>query len=62
MEKWDFLTSKISILFKKIKFINVNVNLTFEENIAKVFYRDMQIPEKFQSCLVGIDEETCEKK
>jgi len=38
-EEKDLITSKISILFKCIKFINTDTDLTFEGNIAKVLYK-----------------------
>jgi len=49
MEEKDLITTKISILFKCIKFINADTDLTFEGNIAKVLYKEMHIPENFKA-------------
>jgi len=49
MEEKDLSTTKISILFKHIKFINTDTDLTFEWNIEKVLYREMHIPENFKA-------------
>jgi len=49
MEEKDLITSKISILFKRIKFINADTDLTFEGNIAKVLYKEMRIPDAFKA-------------
>jgi len=49
MEEKDLITTKISILFKHIKFINADTDLTFEGNIAKVLYKEMRIPENFKA-------------
>jgi len=61
MEEKDLITTKISILFKPIKFINADTDLTFEGNIAKVLNKEMRIPDA-QGCLVGTDEEPCKEK
>jgi len=49
MEEKDLITTKIFILFKLIKFINADTDLTFEGNIAKVLYKEMHIPENFKA-------------
>jgi len=49
MEEKDLITSKISVLFKKIKFINADIDLKFEGNIAKVLYKEMWIPKHFRA-------------
>jgi len=49
MEEKDLITSKISVLFKCIKFINADTDLTFEGNIAKVLYKEMHIPDAFKA-------------
>jgi len=48
-EEKDLITSKISILFKHIKFINTDTDLTFEGNIAKILYKEMCIPDNFKA-------------
>ncbi len=49
MDEKDLVTTKVSIVFKRIKFINADVDLTFEGNIAKILYKQMRIPEAFQT-------------
>jgi len=48
MDEKDLVTTKVAIIFK-IKFINADVDLTFEGNIAKILYKQMRIPEAFQA-------------
>ena len=45
----DLVTSKVAMIFKRIKFINADVDLTFEGNIAKILYKQMQIPDTFKA-------------
>jgi len=45
----DLVTTKVSLIFKGIRFINANVDLTFEGNIAKILYKEMCIPEPFKA-------------
>jgi len=45
----ELVTSKLGIIFKRIKFINADVDLTFKGNIAKILYKEMRIPEPFQA-------------
>jgi len=49
IDEKELVTSKLGIIFKRIKFINANVDLTFEGNIAKILYKEMRIPEPFQA-------------
>jgi len=50
MREKDFIASKISNLLKRIKFIHANLNsLTFQGNIEKVLYKEMQISENFRA-------------
>jgi len=49
MEEKGLITAKISLLFKCIKFINTDTDLTFEGNIAKVLYKEMHIPDNFKA-------------
>jgi len=49
VDEKELVTSKVGIIFKRIKFINANVDLTFEGNIAKILYKEMRIPEPFQA-------------
>jgi len=49
VDEKELVTSKVGIIFKRIKFINANVDLRFEGNIAKILYKEMRIPEPFKS-------------
>jgi len=50
IDERDLLTSKVALLiFKRIKFINADLDLTFEGNIAKILYKQMQIPDAFKA-------------
>jgi len=48
-EEKDLITNKIPIIFKRIKFIIADTDLTFEGNIAKILYREMRIPDNFKA-------------
>ena len=37
VDEKDLVTTKVSIIFKRIKFINVDINLTFEGNTPKSY-------------------------
>jgi len=37
----ELVTTKVAIIFNRIKFINVIVDLTFEEKIAKLLHKAM---------------------
>jgi len=49
MDEKYLVTTKVAIIFKRIEFINVDVDLTFEGNIAKILYKQMRVPEDFQA-------------
>jgi len=45
VEEREFITNKVGIIFKKVKLINADLNLSFEVDIAKVLYKEMKIPQ-----------------
>ena len=49
VDEKELVTTKVGIIFKRIKFINADVDLTFEGNIAKILYKEMRIPEPFKA-------------
>ena len=49
VDEKDLVATKVSIIFKRIKFINADIDLTFEGNIAKILYKEMRIPEPFKA-------------
>ena len=49
LDEKDLVATKVSIIFKRIKFINADIDLTFEGNIAKILYKEMRIPEPFKA-------------
>ena len=53
VDEKDLVITMVSLIFKQIKFINVNVDLTFEGNIAKILYKEMHIPEPFKAVWWG---------
>jgi len=49
VEERDLITDKLGIIFSKVKFINADLDLSFEGDIAKVLYKEMKIPEAYKS-------------
>jgi len=56
------ITSKLGIIFKRIKFLDSDSNLTSQGNIAKVLYKEMSVPEAFRKIVVGTNEKACAEK
>jgi len=48
-EEKDLITSKLGIIFKRIKFLDSNSNLISQGNIAKVLYKEMRVQESFRN-------------
>jgi hypothetical protein len=48
VEEKDLITNKLGIIFRKVKFINADTDLSYEGNIAKVLYKEMRIPETYK--------------
>ena len=46
-EEKDLITSKLGIIFKRIKFIDSDTKLSSQGNIAMVLYKEMRIAENF---------------
>jgi len=49
VEERDLITEKLGIIFKKGKFTNADTDLCFEEDIARVLYKEMKIPETYRA-------------
>jgi len=49
VEERDLITDKLGIIFRKVKFINADLDLSFEGDIARVLYKEMKIPEAYKS-------------
>ncbi len=49
VEEKELITSKLGIIYRKIKFISTDTDLSFEGNIAKVLYKEMKIPETYKA-------------
>jgi len=45
VEERDLITNKLGLFFRKVKFINADMDLGFEGDIAKVLYKEIKIPE-----------------
>ena len=43
------ITNELGIIYRKVKFINADTDLSFEGNIAKVLYKEMTIPEAYKA-------------
>jgi len=48
VDEKDLVTTKVSLIFKWVKFINADIDLTFGGNIAEILYKEMHIPEPFK--------------
>jgi len=48
-DKKDLITTKLGIIFKQIKFIDSDTELSGQGNIAKVLYKEMPVPENFRN-------------
>jgi len=48
-EEKDLITSKLGIVFKRIKFLDSDSNLTSQGDITKVFYKEMRVQEMFRN-------------
>jgi len=48
VEERNLITNKLGLIFKKVKFINTDVDLCAEGDIAKVLYKEMRIPDHFK--------------
>jgi len=49
VDEKNMVTTRVSLIFKQINFINADIDLTFEWNIAKILYKEMCIPEPFKA-------------
>lgn len=49
VEEKDLISSKLGLIFKKLKFINADTDLDYEGKIAKVLYEEMKIPDAFKA-------------
>jgi len=49
VEERDLITDKLGIIFIEVKFINADLDLSFEGDIARVLYKEMKIPEAYKS-------------
>ncbi len=49
VEERDLITDKLGLIFRKVKFINADMDSSFEGNIAKVLYKEMMIPEVYKA-------------
>jgi len=48
-EEKDLITTKLYLIFKKMKFINTDTDLHFESSIARELYKEMKIPEPYKA-------------
>jgi len=48
-EEKDLITTKLYLIFKKMKFINTGTDLHFESSIARELYKEMKIPEPYKA-------------
>ena len=48
VEERNLITNKLGLIFKKVKFINNDMDLSAEGDIAKVLYKEMRIPDHFK--------------
>jgi len=49
VEERDLITDKLGLIFRKVRFINADRDLTFEGGIARVLYKEMKIPEAYKA-------------
>jgi len=49
VEEKELITNKLGIIYRKVKFINADTDLSFEGNIAKVLYKEMKIAETYKA-------------
>ncbi len=49
IDERDLVTSKVALIIKRIKFINADLDLTFEGNFVKILYKQMHIPDTFKA-------------
>jgi len=49
VEEKELITNKLGIIYRKVKFINADTDLSFKENIAKVLYKEMKIPDTYKA-------------
>ena len=45
VEERNLITDKLRLIFRKVKFINADMDLSLEGDIARVLYMEMGIPE-----------------
>jgi len=48
VEERNLITNKLGLIYRKVKFINTDMDLNYEGVIAKVLYKEMKIPEAYQ--------------
>ena len=48
VEERNLITDKLGLIYRKVKFINADMDLNYEGGIAKVLYNEMKIPEAYQ--------------
>jgi len=48
VEERNLITNKLVLIFKKVKFINHDMDLSADGDIAKVLYKEMRIPDHFK--------------
>jgi len=48
-EEKDLITTKLSLIFKKMKLINTDTDLLCESSIARELYKEMKIPEPYKA-------------
>jgi len=41
VEERDLITDKLALIFQKVKFINADTDLSFEGDIARVLYKEI---------------------
>jgi len=49
IEESNLITGKQDIIFRKVKFINADTDLSFEGGITRVLYKEMKIPEAYKA-------------
>jgi len=49
VEERNLITDKLRLIFRKVKFINADTNLSFEGNKARVHYKEMGISEAYKA-------------
>jgi len=53
VEESNMITDKLRLIFRKVKFINADTNLSFEGNTARILSKELGIPEAYTAIWWG---------